>query len=138
MKSTLSIKKIVKIAHREDKKRIGTHIVADFWDCDFNDNADHLRKLLINAAHVSNATVLGSVVHQFEPEGSTALVLLAESHISAHTWPEYGYIAIDIFTCGHNMKPEVAIDYLKAALKPKKIQKHTLSRGEDKKNDRKR
>lgn len=122
--------------HREAQDHVGTHIVADFWRCDFKDNAEELNAILINAAHASNATVMGSVAHQFDPEGSTALVLLAESHISAHTWPEYGYIAIDIFTCGSNMRPEEAIAYLEKRLKPEKVEKKTVLRGKETADDK--
>ena len=119
------------LEHREDKTYIGTHIVSDMWGCQTKLNAEYLRELLINAAHASNARILDSSVYQFEPEGETALLLLAESHISAHTWPEYDYIAIDIFTCGHNMKPDLAIDYLEKALKPTRIETKTIKRGEE-------
>lgn len=127
---------VTDLEHREDDRHIGTHIVADFWHCKYKDSAEALTKILINAAHASNATVLGSVSHQFEPEGATSLILLAESHISAHTWPEYDYIAIDIFTCGRNMEPEDAIDYLEKRLKPEKIDKRTVIRGKDKRDNK--
>ena len=117
------------IVHRETNKHIGTHLVADFWDCDYKYDAERLCHLLINAAHVSNSTVLGSTFYQFEPTGCTALILLAESHISAHTWPEYNYIAIDIFTCGKNMKPQLAVEYLRSCLKPGRVEMETIRRG---------
>lgn len=118
--------------HRTSKKIIGKHIIADFWDCDYRDNAKDLLAMIIDAANISNARILDTVYHQFEPSGSTALLLLAESHISLHTWPEYGYIAIDIFTCGHEMKPELAVEYLKKMLKPKRSNIQLLNRGQEK------
>lgn len=122
--------------HREATKHIGTHIISDMWGCDFDDSAEKLTTFLINAAHASNSRILDISSHQFEPSGSTALLLLAESHISAHSWPEYDYIAIDIFTCGKNMQPELAIDYLEKALKPKRIETKKIVRGYDGKNNK--
>jgi len=122
---------MVKNAHREDRDHIGTHVICEMWDCDFDDDAERLVVYLINAAHASNARILDTVSHQFTPAGSTALLLLAESHMSAHTWPEYGYIAIDIFTCGSSMKPDEAIAYLEQALKPKRVETTKLVRGRD-------
>ena len=61
---------------------------------------------------MANATVLDLISNKFEPQGVTAIALLAESHISIHTWPESNYSAVDIFTCGRNMMPELARQYL--------------------------
>ena len=71
-----------------------------------------MRCTLNRAAKLANATVLNLISNKFEPQGVTAIALLAESHISIHTWPESNYSAVDIFTCGQNMKPELASQYL--------------------------
>ena len=71
-----------------------------------------LRCLLNNAAKLANASVLNIASNKFEPLGVTAIALLAESHLSIHTWPESTYAAVDIFTCGKYMKPEIASQYL--------------------------
>ena len=68
---------------------------------------------------MSNATVLNLISNKFEPQGVTAIALLAESHISVHTWPESNYCAVDIFTCGRNMMPELASQYLIESLMAK-------------------
>ena len=68
--------------------------------------------MLNNAAKLANATVLNLISNKFEPQGVTAIALLAESHISIHTWPEEHYSAVDIFTCGQNMKPDISCKYL--------------------------
>jgi len=117
------------IGHRESSEYIGRHIVADFWHCDYEDNADKLLEFLINAAHISHSRIIKTACHQFDPTGSTAILLLAESHMSIHTWPEYNYIAIDIFTCGHEMKPEKALAYLEKSFKPKKSKIKLIKRG---------
>jgi S-adenosylmethionine decarboxylase len=115
--------------HRESNDYIGTHILADFWGCRFNDGAETLMALLVNAAHASDARVIGTLVKQFDPQGATALVLLAESHISAHTWPEYDYIAFDIFTCGKSMNPQLAVEYLEKRFRPLRVEIKNIHRG---------
>ena len=71
-----------------------------------------MRCILSRAAKLANATVLNLISNKFEPQGVTAIALLAESHISIHSWPESNYSAVDIFTCGQNMQPELASQYL--------------------------
>ena len=94
------------------------HILLDLYNCNFlklNDES-FIRCTLNNAAKLANAKVLDLISNKFEPQGVTAIALLAESHLSIHTWPESNYSAIDIFTCGPNMKPDVAGKYLIKAL----------------------
>ena len=78
-----------------------------------------LRCILSRAAKLANATVLNLISNKFEPQGVTVIALLAESHISIHTWPESNYSAVDIFTCGKNMMPELASQYLIESLMAK-------------------
>ena len=77
---------------------------------------------------MANATVLNLISNKFEPQGVTAIALLAESHISIHTWPESNYSAVDIFTCGQNMLPELASKYLIEALKAKEHSLRVIER----------
>lgn len=119
------------LGHREDPTHIGTHLICDMWSTEIRENPKEVEKLLVKAAELAKATVLDVRSHKFEPEGLTAIVVLAESHISLHSWPEYNYVAIDVFTCGKQMDPQVAIDYLAFMLKPKKIETQTIIRGED-------
>ena len=94
------------------------HLLLELYRCDrekLNDES-FLRCILNRAAKLANATVLNLISNKFEPQGVTAIALLAESHISIHTWPESNYSAVDIFTCGHNMLPELASQYLIEAL----------------------
>jgi S-adenosylmethionine decarboxylase len=93
---------------------VGSHCILEMYDCSealLND-ADFVRQSLRDAAKQANATLLNEVLHQFEPQGITALALLSESHISIHTWPEVGYAALDVFTCGSHTDPEEACRYL--------------------------
>lgn len=118
--------------HTESTNHIGTHIVSDMWHCqNLPDDAKLLEKILVNAAHSANATILGVVSHDFEPQGATVMVLLAESHISLHSWPEYNYVAIDVFTCGKQMDPAAAVKHLEDFFKPQKAESKTIIRGED-------
>ena len=90
------------------------HLLLELYKCDcekLNDES-FLRCILNRASKLANATVLNLISNKFEPQGVTAIALLAESHISIHTWPESNYSAVDIFTCGQNMLPELASQYL--------------------------
>ena len=90
------------------------HLLLELYKCDcekLNDES-FLRCTLNRAAKLAKATVLNIISNKFEPQGVTAIALLAESHISIHTWPESNYSAVDIFTCGQNMLPELAGQYL--------------------------
>jgi len=101
------------------------HLLLELYGCDrekLNDES-FLRCVLNRAAKLANATVLNLISNKFEPQGVTAIALLAESHISIHTWPESFYSAVDIFTCGQNMMPELASQYLIEALK---AEEHSL------------
>ena len=97
------------------------HLLLELYRCDrekLNDES-FLRCTLNRAAKLANATVLNLISNKFEPQGVTAIALLAESHISIHTWPESHYCAVDIFTCGKNMMPELASQYLIESLMAK-------------------
>ena len=95
------------------------HLLLELYRCDYEKLNDEsfLRCTLNRAAKLAKATVLNLISNKFEPQGVTAIALLAESHISIHTWPESNYSAADIFTCGQNMLPEIASQYLIEALK---------------------
>ena len=95
------------------------HLLLELYKCDYEKLNDEsfLRCTLNRAAKLAKATVLNLISNKFEPQGVTAVALLAESHISIHTWPESYYSAVDIFTCGRNMLPELASQYLIEALK---------------------
>lgn len=116
--------------HRVNRETVGIHLLCDMWKCNLSDDLEVLEKLVIEAAVESKATVLEVVKKQFYPEGATVLVLLAESHISLHSWPEYDYVAIDVFTCGKEMDPEAAISYLQSALNPQDMVIKKVSRGD--------
>ena len=94
------------------------HLLLEIYRCNYEKLNDEsfLRCALNRAAKLAKATVLNLISNKFEPQGVTAIALLAESHISIHTWPESNYSAVDIFTCGQSMLPELASQYLIEAL----------------------
>lgn len=103
----------------------------DLYGCDFDmlNNEFFIIKEMKKAAEFGKTTVLNISSHKFDPQGVTALVLLSESHLSIHTWPEEGYAAIDAFTCGDTADPEKSCNYLKEIFKPKKHIINNLIRG---------
>jgi len=93
---------------------LGKHLLLELKDCNkevLNDVA-FLKGVLRAAASECGATVLGESFHQFNPQGISGVVVIAESHLCIHTWPEYGYVAADIFTCGDSVQPEKAAQIL--------------------------
>ena len=109
----------------------GRHVAVDTWGVPFNllNDADWLQAQMVEAAEASGATVLSVQSKQFEPQGATVLVLLSESHLSIHTYPEKGFAAIDCYTCGETVDPQTAIDYLVSVLKPESLHAKKLIRG---------
>ena len=95
------------------------HILFDLKGCpaDLLDDARHVRNSLFHASLISNSKILKIDYHEFYPQGVTGFALLAESHISIHTWPETGVAKCDIFTCGAKSTPEKAVEYLVEAFK---------------------
>jgi S-adenosylmethionine decarboxylase len=89
---------------------IGSHCILELFGCPSQllDDTQFIQSAIQEAVKSANATLLKEISYQFEPFGVTALALLSESHISIHTWPETGYIAIDVFTCGEHTRPEQA------------------------------
>ena len=106
------------------------HFLLELYGCDCEKSNDEsfLRCILNKGAKLANATVLNLISNKFEPQGVTAIALLAESHISIHTWPESNYSAVDIFTCGQNMMPELASQYLIESLMAKEHSLRVIER----------
>jgi len=93
---------------------LGTHLLVELRDCNpkILKSLDSVRNALVSAAREAKATIIDISFHEFSPFGISGVVVIAESHLSIHTWPEYNYAAVDIFTCGDIIKPEVAAVYL--------------------------
>ena len=107
------------------------HLIADFFEPKyFVEDAQELEKILFEAAYAADNTPIKASIHKFPIQGITGVILLAESHISIHTWPEHNYIAIDVFTCGNQTKPNLALEYLKTKFRPKKVRVREIQRGD--------
>ena len=93
---------------------LGKHVLLDLHNCDRAklDDLPYLREAMLAAAGEVGATVIDHIFHQFSPQGVTGVVAIAESHLCIHTWPEHGYAAVDIFTCGDGFDPTQAADFL--------------------------
>jgi len=112
-----------------DKTFAGRHLIIDLWDCQQLDNLAFIERTLRDATQSAGATLLHIHLHHFTPNGGVSgVAVLAESHISIHTWPERGYAALDIFMCG-NTEPEKAVELLKQRFQPQRIEMSTHLRG---------
>jgi S-adenosylmethionine decarboxylase len=87
---------------------LAKHLVLELGDCNREalDDLDLIKRVLYSAARELGVTVIGDNFHRFEPQGISGIIFVAESHLAIHTWPEYGYAAVDIFTCGDSFHPQ--------------------------------
>lgn len=111
---------------------IGIHCIAELYECPhdlLNDEA-FVKKSLRDAVESGFASLLHEVSHKFHPQGVTALALIAESHVAIHTWPEFGYVAADAFTCGDQANAEKACEHLIKAFKAGRHSVRTITRGD--------
>lgn len=110
---------------------IGIHIIADLKGVneDKISNLATMKKITEDAVKKGHLTKIRSHYHQFSPTGVSGVVLIAESHISFHTWPEYGLVTLDIFTCGPTEGAETAFEYILSELEPKEIEYKKIERG---------
>ena len=111
------------------QKYAGIHLIAEFWNGKIIENPKEIKKILIAAVKEAKSAPLEVAIHKFSPQGLTGVVLLEESHVAIHTWPELDYVAIDIFTCGDWAKPRKALRYLRRKLKPEKVEIQEIKRG---------
>jgi S-adenosylmethionine decarboxylase proenzyme len=113
------------------KEALGIQILVELFDCNrekLND-IDFIREILEEAARSTGSTIMTSEFRYFEPQGISGLVMIAESHLSIHTWPEYGYAAADIFTCGNRVFPWKAVPVLEKGLEAETSATQELKRG---------
>ena len=112
-------------------KKLGRHVLAEFTNCNCTllNSIEKIEKHLTESARQSGATIVKSVFHRYNPHGVSGVIVIAESHISIHTWPEYGYAAVDFFTCGESVDPMRACGYLRNALCAGEAQITEIARG---------
>ena len=120
---------------QKEKQIIGKHIYGNLYGCDasFICNESALKNLVIEAAKVAKMTVWDTKAWKFggAKGGVSALALILESHIAIHTWNEFSYATVDVFTCGDKSDPMLAFDYIVSRLKPKHVTKHFADRSSE-------
>ena len=112
-------------------KALGRHILVEFTDCnpDILNDVDKVEKSMVEAANTAGATVINSTFHHFSPWGISGVVVIQESHLAIHTWPEFRYAAVDLFTCGETVDPWVSFEHLKKAFQSNKYSALEMNRG---------
>lgn len=117
------------LIRKEGKTYAGEHLLIDFWGCSRLNDVNLMTETLRNAAEAADATVLHIHVHEFGGEGGVSgVAVLAESHISVHTWPELDYAAFDVFMCG-NCRPDKAVAVLERMFTPQRAEITEQRRG---------
>jgi S-adenosylmethionine decarboxylase len=115
----------------ESTAKFGDHYLVDLYNCDAEliGAAKPTEEALLSAAKRCGSTIIEYHFHQFSPHGVSGVILIAESHFSVHTWPEDGFVAVDIFTSGDVMQPEVAIKILEEAFSAGRVNVKKVTRG---------
>ena len=107
---------------------MGRHVIAEFWNCENAQSEQGLAEAIADAVRGARATLLDLNVRRFYPQGYSAIALLAESHLSLHAWPELGYVALDVFTCGE-ADPQKIVQALEEHFKPRDTEYIKIPRG---------
>jgi S-adenosylmethionine decarboxylase len=112
-------------------KTLGRHLIAEFYGCSVRNisGVHYVKEAMEAAALQANATIVQSSFHQFNPYGVSGVVVIAESHLTIHTWPEHGYASVDVYTCGDDVDPWVALKYLEKTFQSDNIEVIELPRG---------
>lgn len=110
---------------------LGRQIIAELWDCNLNklNDIDFIRNTFVEAALKAGAEIREVVFHPFAPYGISGVVIIAESHLTIHSFPEHGYASIDIYTCGTKVDPNIAVTYISHALESKTSEIREIPRG---------
>lgn len=110
---------------------LGKQILVEYYDCDQSkiNDVSYIENSLIQATKTSRATIISHNFHKFSPYGVSGVVVIAESHVAIHTWPEYNYAAVDIFTCGDTIDPWVIQEELKEYFESKNVSSMEMKRG---------
>ncbi|MFC7393686.1 adenosylmethionine decarboxylase [Scopulibacillus cellulosilyticus] len=110
---------------------IGRHVISELWNCNVDklNDMEMIEKIFVDAALVAGAEVREVAFHKFAPQGVSGVVIISESHLTIHSFPEHGYASIDVYTCGDRIDPNVAADYIAKALDAEISEKMELPRG---------
>ncbi len=111
---------------------LGRHIIVEYYDCtpEILNDVTLIQESMEGAAEKAGATIINSTFHHFSPYGVSGVVVIEESHLAIHTWPEYGYASVDLFTCGESVDPWISYQYLKDAFEAGHGSAVELKRGE--------
>ena len=111
---------------------LGRHVIAEFYNCtpDKINNVSHVEKSMVKAAQLAGATIINVTFHHFSPFGISGVVVIEQSHLSIHTWPEYQFASIDLFTCGETINPWISFDHLKEEFGAEHVSSIELQRGQ--------
>jgi S-adenosylmethionine decarboxylase len=110
----------------------GSQVVLDLYECETGhlDNLEWVKRTLVNAARAAGATIVETVFHKFAPWGISGVVVIAESHLAIHIWPENRYAAIDVFTCGENVQMDAATAFLTRRFRSRRAVQRRFTRGD--------
>ncbi|TCP32103.1 adenosylmethionine decarboxylase proenzyme [Scopulibacillus darangshiensis] len=110
---------------------MGRHVISELWKCDINklNDMNYIEKVFVDAALAAGAEVREVAFHKFAPQGVSGVVIISESHLTIHSFPEHGYASIDVYTCGDRIDPNVAAEYIAEALGSEVSEKMELPRG---------
>jgi S-adenosylmethionine decarboxylase len=111
-------------------KAIGRHIILEMWGCQNLDSVDIAERALRDMVSALDVNLLDLKVYPFSPVGVTGMAIVSESHLVIHTWPEYGYAAVDVFTCGAPRDPQEAVKVLRQHYQPERIGVMEINRGQ--------
>ena len=111
---------------------LGKQIIAELYCCDRKrlDDVDFIRQAMLSAARAAGTRIVTETFHRFSPQGVSGAVIITDSHLAIHTWPEHGYAAVDLFTCSEAVHSEKAIDYLRDALQSQQSTVEEMRRGD--------
>jgi S-adenosylmethionine decarboxylase len=110
-------------------KSVGRHLILEMWGCRNLNSTEIVERALRDVVREADLTLLDLNVYPFTPIGVTGVAVVTESHVMIHTWPEYGYAAVDVFTCGDQANPEAALPLLREHFAPERIQIMEINRG---------
>ncbi|MFC1679558.1 adenosylmethionine decarboxylase [Elusimicrobiota bacterium] len=113
------------------RRALGRHLLVELYGCDRKtiSDPDAVRKAMLAAAKACRATVVAHVFREFKPHGVSGMVVISESHMAVHTWPEHDFASVDVFTCGRKVRPEKALPVLKRRLGSSRMTALELQRG---------
>ena len=118
------------VAEEQHAKPLGHHTLIDFYDCrTIPSSSELLEEIMVHAAELTGATVVDSTFHEFSPYGLSGMVVLAESHLAVHTWPEHASVCVDLFSCSPHIIPEPGIKYLQKKFTATRIDSTAVPRG---------